>query len=242
MPGRDYPKYTTREDDEIYLENRKTFRKTKIKEEDLPEWYFKNYSYRYWYYNLKGITDVAFIGSPFDNHISKDSRIYLHYHGKLKKDKNERPINDNEWDSSTWRCNIVDFVLAIDKYSPNIDTRKVKAQINLVYDQYNGGNSWCDYRVHVRPFPFVKTPIYKERYGDKEASYEVVEGNNILSQFVDLDRAKEYASAYVTKNLHIDLVKKCIGNEDSEFVEAYDTNYNPEKWVYVRLIKKEDKK
>ncbi len=229
----------TKEDDETYLRNRITFRKTKITADDLPEWYYKNYSYRYWFYNLKGITDIAFTGSPFDNHISKDSRIYLQYHGKLKKDENERPINGDEWDSSTWRCNIVNFILGIDKYSPNINTDKVKAQINLVYDQYNGGNSFNNHGVNVRPFPKVKTPRYRERYGEKVAAYEVVEGDKILSQFINLDRAKEYANAYVTYNLKIELVRKCIGNEDSEFIEAYDTSHNMKKWVYVRKIKKD---
>ncbi len=227
----------TREDNEIYLENRYTFRKTKIKEEELPEWYYKNYSYRWWFYKLKDITDIAFIGSPFDNHISKDSRFYLHYHGKLKKDENERPLNDKEWDSSTWRCDVVDFILAVDKYSPNIKTDKIKAQINLVYDQYNGGNSYNNMGVNVRPFPLIKTPIYKERYSDKKALYEVVERNNVLSQFIDLERAKDYANKYVTYNLKMKIVKKCIGDENSEFIEAYDTNHNLRDWVYVRKIK-----
>ena len=115
----------------------------------------------------------------------------------------------------------------------------MKAQINLVYDQYNGGNSFNNHGVNVRPFPKVKTPRYRERYGEKVAAYEVVEGDKILSQFINLDRAKEYANAYVTYNLKIELVRRCIGNEDSEFIEAYDTSHNMKKWVYVRKIKKD---
>ena len=227
----------TKEDDELYLRNWKTNKVTKILEDDLPEWYFKNYSYRCWYYKLKGITDIAFIGSPFDNHISKDSRFYLHYHGKLEKDINEKPINKEEWDSSTWRCNIVSFVLGVDKYSPNINTEKVKAQINLVYDQYNGRSYASNGSVTVRPFPNIKTPIYKERYGDRIAKYEVVEGDCILSQFIELDRAKEYAELYVKYNLKMNLFKVTIGNESCDFIEAYDTSYNSKEWVYVRMIK-----
>jgi len=230
----------TKEDDEAFLRNRKTGRITKLIEEDLPEWYYKNYSYRYWYYKLKGITDIAFIGSPFDNHISKDSRFYLHYHGKLDKDENERPVNEEKWDSSTWRCNVVNFILAVDKYSPSVNTDRVKAQINLVYDQYNGGNSYNNRGVNVRPFPDIKTPIYKEKYSDNEAKYEVTSGDVILSQFVDLDRAKDYANAYVAYNLKVDLIRKIIGNENKDFIEAYDTSHNINKWVYVRRIIKDE--
>jgi len=226
-----------KEDDELFLRNRKTNRLTKLREEDLPEWYYKNYSYRYWYYNLKGITDIAFKGSPFDNHVSKDSVFYLHYHGKLAKDEDESPINREEWDSSSWRCDVVDFILAVDKYSSNINTSKIKAQINLVYDQYNGGNCFNNNGVNVRPFPTVNTPIYKEKFSDRVAKYEVVEGDVILSQFVELDRAKEYAEAYVKYNLKIDLIRKLIGNENYSYLEAYDTSYNHKKWVYVRMIK-----
>ncbi|MBQ7275783.1 MAG: metallophosphoesterase [Bacilli bacterium] len=229
----------TKEDDETFLRNRKTGRVTKLLERDLPEWYYHNYSYRYWYYNLKGITDIAFYPSPFDNHISKDSRIYLHYHGKLEKDENEKPINENAWDSHTWRCNIVDFILSVDKYSPDINTDKVKAQINLVYDQYNGGNGSffkTNNRVMVRPFPNLPTPIYVERYSNKKAQYEVLEGNIILSQFIDLERAKEYAKVYVTGNLGVDVLKVCIGGEDTNFIEAYDTSYDMGKWVNLKKV------
>lgn len=227
----------TRESGEILLRNRDTGRSTKLLEEDLPEWYYKNYAYREWYYNLKGITDIAFHPSPFDNHISKDSRIYLHYHGKLKKDKNECPINEDEWDSHTWRCSIVNFINAVDKYSPYINTKKIKAQINLVYDQYNGGSFFdTNHQVNVRPFPNIKTPIYKERYSKEEAKYEVVQEGKILSQFISLERAREYANVYVSGNLGIEVFKVTIGDENRDFIEAYDTSHDTNKWVYLKKI------
>lgn len=228
-----------REDDEIFLRNWDTGRITKIKEEDLPEWYYHNYTYKSWYYNLKGIKDIAFIGSPFDNHISKDSSFYLSYHGRLRKDQDSRPIDEDKWDSHTWRCDIVSFINGVDKYSPNVKTDKIKAQINLVYDQYNGGSFFnMNNSVYVRPFPYIKTPIYKERYSKKEAEYEVTEGNIILSQFIDLERAKEYAKVYVTGNLRISLVRTIIGGDSCDYIEAYDTSYDTNKWVYLRRIRK----
>ena len=227
----------TKEDDEDFLRNRKTGRVTKLLESDLPEWYYHNYSYRHWYYNLKGITDIAFHPSPFDNHISKDSRIYLHYHGQLEKDENEKPIDENEWDSDTWRCHLVNFILGVNKYSPEINTDKVKAQINLVYDQYNGGYFFeTNNQVLVRPFPNITTPTYIERYSNKKAQYEVLEGKLVLSQFINLERAKEYAKVYVTGNLGIVVFNVCKGGENADFIEAYDTSHNMEKWVYLKKI------
>lgn len=230
----------TKEEDATFLRNYKTDKIVRIREEDLPEWYYECCAYRSWYYRLKGITDIAFAGSPFDNHISKDSSIFLHYHGKLKKDEKERPVNREEWDSYTMRCSIAKFILAVDKYSPNINTEKIKAQINLVYDQYNGGYFFdTSKHVCVRPFPNIKTPIYKQWIDNLDATYEVVHGDAILSQFVELDRAKEYASLYVEYNLWNKNANKILGNENNEFIEAYNVDKDRTKWVYVRKINKD---
>jgi hypothetical protein len=174
------------------------------------------------------------------SHIYYDADKWHHVAVTFNRQFNKLYVDgelSEEWDSSSWRCNVVSFILAVDKYSPNINTSKIKAQINLVYDQYNGGNSFNNNGVNVRPFPMVNTPIYKEKYSNKVAKYEVVEGDVILSQFVELDRAKEYAEAYVKYNLKIDLIRKLIGNENYSYLEAYDTSYNHKKWVYVRMIK-----
>ncbi|MBO4623143.1 MAG: hypothetical protein J5691_04560 [Bacilli bacterium] len=111
--------------------------------------------------------------------------------------------------------------------------------INLVYDQYNGSNGSffkTNNRVMVRPFPNLPTPMYVERYSNKKAQYEVLEGNIILSQFIDLERAKEYAKMYVTGNLGINVLKVCVGDEDTDFIEAYDISHNIEKWVYLKKV------
>ena len=88
----------------------------------------------------------------------------------------------------------------------------------------------------VRPFPNLLTPTYVERYSNKKAQYEVLEGNIILSQFLDLERAKEYAKVYVTGNLGIDVLKVYVGAEDTNFIEAYDTSYDMGKWVYLKKV------
>ena len=65
------------------LYNLTTHRKIKLTITELPEWYYHSHGY---YYSLKGVTDTAFVRCWTDNHLDKDARIYLHYHGKLKKE------------------------------------------------------------------------------------------------------------------------------------------------------------
>ena len=223
-----------------YLINRHTGRKTNLKEEDLPEWFYHDFEYRDWYYCLKGVMDVAFIGSPFDNHISKDSRIYLHYHGKLKKTKKLEPFNKEEWDESTWRCNIKHFCMGLEKYSPHLNLKPLKARINLVYDQYNNRREFIDFDredIVVRPFPEIDTPHYVSRHGDKKAKYMVCHGPVVLTEFISEEAAIKYAEQYITKELKIELLRKTIGDDECDFVYAYDTSYIVSNWVYIREIK-----
>ena len=217
-----------------YLINCKTNRRTSLKEEDLPEWYYHNYSYGHWYYCLKGVTDVAFHGSPFDNHLSKDSVIYLSYHGTLNKTKELKPTVTVDWDSSTWRCQIVDFCLGLEKYSPHLNLDGLKAQINLIYDQYNqSGNN----ETVVRPFPSVKTPRYQNCVNREYAHYVVLQGKNVLSEFIQLDRAIEYAEEYIRKTLG----KKIIPIHDQNFIKTYKTGYDTFEWLYVKKLEELEK-
>lgn len=217
-----------------YLINRETGRKTSLKAEDLPEWYFEEFSYRFWYYCLKDVTDVAFHSPYFDNHISKDSRIYLHYHGKLKKKRDFSPVNEEEWDCSTWRCSITHFCLGLKKYSPHLNLKPLKARINLVYDNYNNGDN-SD--AVVRPFPEIKTPHYKSRYSYRgKAQYVVLNGNIILSEFIDLDRAIEYAKEVITEKYRAKILLETSGDEQEEFIKAFDYDEKELKRVFVKRI------
>lgn len=212
-----------------YLVNRKTGRVTKLIEEDLPEWYYNNFSYRDWYYCLKGVKDVAYRGSPFDNHISKDSRIYLSYKGKIDKNDDYSPKNEDDY-IETWRANIVDFTYGLEKYSPNLDLRQLKERINLTYDQYNRNPFNYHFGVQVRPFPEIETKVI-----DK-IKYRAIEGKNILCEFYDLENAKEYTNAYAEKNL---LIKNVRIIEDSPNELFFDTGHDKNKWV--KIIKVEAK-
>jgi hypothetical protein len=227
------PLYTL-EDEEHFLRNRDTGRRTSLTPEKLPEWYFENYSYRSWFYSLKGVVDVAFRISPFDNHINKDSSIYLSYSKKLPHTKDYRPINKEEWDVDTWRVDLVSFTLGLEKYSPHLKLDRLKAGVNRAYDQYNNKENNLFQDVYGRPFPLVKTPPFKN------AQYVVTQGKGTLGSFTSLETAQKFISLFIKHhypNLSVFDVSK--GNKDSGFIEAYDVSHNLEEWIYLRKIEKQ---
>lgn len=105
---------------------------TKIKKEDLPEYYIKFRSRVIWYMTgyLKtlGVVDIDYEALNI-NHLFKDDYLYISYKEKLKTEKNswghEIYINN---DISICGNDIVPIVLAIKKYS-NLDINHVKQKI-----------------------------------------------------------------------------------------------------------------
>ena len=228
----------TLEDDAAspYLRHWKTGRKTRLTVADLPEWFLSNYSYRYWFYDMSGVKDVAYEGSPFDNHISKDSRIYLSYDDTHPKNKDQSPKNEKDWEVHTWRTSLVDVILALEKYSPGLKLERIKAQINLTYDQYNNGDMYDDGSdVVCRPFPEVKTPRYHARWGGGIAHYAVYHGDRILGTFIEKERAIEYADFYVTRNLRLKRFRYEERKEDP-YYRAYDTGHDLTQRVRIKPI------
>lgn len=230
--------------DDGYMYNPKTGRKTSIKVDDLPEWYFNGY--RGSYFSLKDVTDTAFRRSYSDNHLDKDAAVYIHYHGKLKKKDNYEPLNGdlwNVWDYSTWRESSKDVCLGIEKYSPHLSLEKLKSAINLNYDQYNNRREFVEYDFDdcfvVRPFPKVYTPHYVDSFDRGEAHYMVCRGDDILTEFIELDGAIKYAEKYISKYFKIDLLRSLIGTEETDFIRAYDTGHNIFNWIYIKQIKYE---
>jgi hypothetical protein len=224
------PLYTL-EDEDRFLANRNAGRRTSLTAQDLPEWYFENYSYRYWFYNLKGVVDVAFRISPFDNHINKDSSIYLSYGKKLPHKKDYRPANEEEWDAETWRVSLVSFVLGLEKYSPHLKLDRLKAGVNRAYDQYNNQESNLFQDASARPFPLVKTPPWKN------AQFIVTQGKGTLGSFALLETAKKFISLFIKSNYpDISVFDISKGNEDSGFIEAYDISHDHEEWIYLRKL------
>lgn len=200
----------TLESNEEFLRNRKTGRLTKLKENDLPEWYYKNYSYRYWFYNLKSIKDIAIKRSPFSNHINKDSILYFSYDRILSKDEDIYPINEADWEVKTWRVDLVDIISAIEKYNPLLNLDGIKEQVNLIYDYYNNGD--CLFDEVTRPYPHIKTRVLKDRFSSESAACYVEENGSILSQFFSIELAKKYIEKLYIKHTYGDAKYIVIDN------------------------------
>ena len=228
-------------DGDGYLHNRKTLRRLNAKVEDLPEWFYEGY--RGYYYSLKDVTDVAFRRSLTDNHLNKDAAVYLHYHGKLKKNKFYEPLENErweKWDASTWRDSCKDVCLGIEKYSPHLNLDKLKAAINLNYDHYNQCHELIDfssYDIVERPFDDVFTPHYVDKYSLEKAKYVVTRGDRVLSEFLKFEYAMKYVSLYMSNKLNIKVWTETIGDEETPFIRAFDTGHDTSDWVYIKEIK-----
>ena len=214
--------FTSGRDESGYLYSPEIGTTTKLKVGDLPEWFFHDESgYGDSYYDVKDIKDIAFEGPPFDNHIDKDSSIYVAFDKVHPKNEDLSPKRREDYAYGTWRVSLLSFLAAIEKYSPKINLDGVKAQINLAYDQYAGEPmNYHNGHVTTRPFPEVQTPRYYERFSHKPAQYYVIHGEKILASFVELEIAQEYIKKYLTGNLRLENPKPLPVNNDE--VERYE--------------------
>jgi len=112
--------------------------RTKIKPEDLPEWYlYGRYYKRFGYMSVKGITDMVYIPSRFSNHYLKDDCLLIAYGGKITEKENPPSSSKLElyegWDERVWGNEIVTILCGARKFSkydiaPFIDQLKWKKE------------------------------------------------------------------------------------------------------------------
>ena len=107
--------------------------KTDFTEDDLPAWYCPIQSRDIWYMkgwlNCRGVTDIAYTYMK-ENHVFKDDYIYLKYGGKLEvKERKYGFVDYPNADISICGNEIIDIIRYIEKYSPNVNTKAVKALI-----------------------------------------------------------------------------------------------------------------
>lgn len=89
--------------------------RTKIKPEDLPEWYvYGRYYKRFGYMSTKGITDLLYIPSRFSNHYLKDDCLLISYGGKIREAVIPEGGAFSEryegWDERVWGSEIVSIL------------------------------------------------------------------------------------------------------------------------------------
>lgn len=112
---------------------------TKIKKEDLPEYYIEFSSRVIWYMTgyikTSGIVDIDYKAMKI-NHLFKDDYLYISYKEKLKTEKNSWGCEDYiNYDICICGNDIIQILLAIKKYS-NIDIDKVKKKIKNKINWY----------------------------------------------------------------------------------------------------------
>ena len=132
------------------------------------------------------------------------------------------------------------IVRGIEKYSPDIITDDLKAAINLNYDHYNQRKELIDFNnqeIVIRPFPEIKTPHYVDKCTKEVAKYAVYHGKTILSEFIKLESAKKFIEIYASHHSDTNLLRRIEGNEEVDFLYAYDISYNHNEWVFLKIIK-----
>lgn len=116
---------------------------TKIKAEDLPEWFTYVYIHKNYGYlsakDVKGLSYHPFYA--FDNHMYKDDSLFISYSHELDKEMglNDR-IYGRDYDFTLWGSTIVDFVDAVGKYS-NFDVSEIKTELEKKRAWYEEKNS-----------------------------------------------------------------------------------------------------
>jgi len=96
--------------------------RTKIKPEDLPQWYvYGRYYKRFGYMSTKGITDLLYIPNRFSNHYLKDDCLLISYGGKIWEAEIPEGGTISEcyegWNERVWGSEIVSILKGARMYS-----------------------------------------------------------------------------------------------------------------------------
>lgn len=126
--------------------------KTKIKPEDLPEWYMYGRYYKRWgYMSTKGITDMVYLPNLVFNHFLKDDCLLIAYGGKIVEDKPEERRRLDRYcgyDERVWGNEIITILRGARKYSgidikPYIEeVRKKKEWLQQAHPQEFASDRW----------------------------------------------------------------------------------------------------
>lgn len=111
---------------------------TKIKADDLPNWYMHGRYYKEWgYVNIKNITDIRYKPNTWINHLFRDDTWFLWFNGK----KCQESINGDDWYQTsdmliegTWTT---DLLAHLTVYNKNIDTKPLLNQVMDKITLYN---------------------------------------------------------------------------------------------------------
>ena len=113
---------------------------TKIKKEDLPEWYIYGRYYKlFGYLCAKGVVDLKYRPSKFSDHLFKDDFLFISYSSKIEPDLPDRWFKGH--DEYISGSDIVTFIKAVEKYS-DFDVTDIKKEIEEKVVYWN--NNFAD--------------------------------------------------------------------------------------------------
>ena len=93
---------------------------TKIKAEDLPEWYVYGRYYKcFGYLSAKGVVDMKYVPSKYSNHFLKDDFLFISYNTPISENPETSGIIDayTGYDEQIYGNVILSFLKAARKYS-----------------------------------------------------------------------------------------------------------------------------
>ena len=151
--GRGWYYYT---DKDNYLFSRGIY-KTKIRENDLPDYFVKLWLYpRYKYVSLKGIVDVYYRPCFFTNHYRKDDLLYISYSDKLVIDDNGYAYG---YDVLLYGSVINDFIKELVKY--RYDSDRID-EIKSLIDKKDRWYKYWDEHNWNGNYSFTSDWVWKE--------------------------------------------------------------------------------
>lgn len=117
------------EDENGYLFSQGRY-KTKIRPDDLPEWYVRGYFYKRWgYMSAKGVKYLHYRPNMTFNHMFKDDFLFISYDKPIVPAESD-PLWYQGYDEYVFGGAILSMVRAIDRYS-DCDTTEVKKAIEV---------------------------------------------------------------------------------------------------------------
>ena len=95
------------------------YHRTKILEEDLPEWYVFGRYYKMWgFLSTKGITDLRYVPNLWINHFLKDDCLLISYGGKIEEKTDDRDFDMYSGvDERVWGNEILYVLKGAEKFS-----------------------------------------------------------------------------------------------------------------------------
>ena len=93
---------------------------TKIRTENLPEWYvYGRYYKRFGYLSSKGVVDMKYVPSRYSNHFLKDDFLFISYSTMINENPEANSIIDmyTGYDERIYGNGILDFLKAAKRHS-----------------------------------------------------------------------------------------------------------------------------